>query len=85
MGGELAGYVISFPYIMGKPYPINEIYVALDGDCMLHDLCVAKWARGSGLGASMADAVLRGPRTGCFDGYLRIGRFLGRLRVQTSF
>lgn len=60
--GELAGYVISFPYIMGKPHPINEIYVAVDGDCLyLHDLCVAKWARGSGLGASMADVVLRPP------------------------
>jgi hypothetical protein len=61
--GYLAGYVISFPYVVGRPYPIDEVYVPEDGaDCLyVHDLCVAEWARGSGLGVALAEVVLRKP------------------------
>jgi hypothetical protein len=63
VGGELAGYVITFPYFSGKPYPIDEVYVPVFGaDCRyVHDLCVADWARGAGLGEAMAEVVLRKP------------------------
>lgn len=61
--GELAGYVISFPYLLGAPYPIDEFYVPVSGaDCLyLHDLCVADWVRGPGLGGALAEVVLRRP------------------------
>lgn len=61
VGGDLAGYAISFPYVLGRPYPIDEVYEPVSGsDCLyLHDLCVAGWARGSGLGVALAEVVLR--------------------------
>lgn len=63
VGGDLAGYAISFPYVLGGPYPIDEVYVpASISDCLyLHDLCVADWARGSGLGGALAEVALRKP------------------------
>ena len=44
---EIVGYIISFPYILWEPYPINENYKKVeDSDChYIHDLCVEKTSR----------------------------------------
>jgi hypothetical protein len=60
--GNVAGYVIGFPYLKGRPYPIDEVYEpVLDPDChYVHDLCVAYWARSLGLGEGLLEVALRG-------------------------
>lgn len=56
----LAGYVVSFPYVFGAPYPINHMYTAIENpNCLyLHDLCVSPLWRKLGVGHSLAQKVL---------------------------
>jgi len=58
---EIVGYIISFPYILGKYYPINENYKNVeDPDCYyIHDLCVEKTHRGKGYGFALVEEVLK--------------------------
>lgn len=62
-GGVLLGYVISFPYILGRVHPINLAYSPPQNpDCLyIHDLCVARSSRGAGVGSALAGKVLSGP------------------------
>ena len=58
--GELAGYVIGFPYLRGQIHPINALYTAIERpNCFyIHDLCVAKEYRGQGVANAMAQKAL---------------------------
>jgi len=60
--GVLAGYLMGFPYVLGVPYPIDEVYVPVSHPeyHYIHDLCVSSWARGLGLGTALAEVALRG-------------------------
>lgn len=51
----LVGYIIGFPYIFGKPYPINKIYKPVKhSNCYyIHDLCVDKNYRKLGIGKKL--------------------------------
>lgn len=56
----VVGYVISFPYKLGKPYPINQMYeIDLDADCYyIHDLCIMREFRKKGIATKLAEKVL---------------------------
>jgi hypothetical protein len=62
--GNVAGYAIGFPYLKEIPYPIDKDYEpTLNSDChYLHDVCVAYWARGLGLGDAMVEVSTKGRR-----------------------
>jgi ribosomal protein S18 acetylase RimI-like enzyme len=57
----IIGYIISFPYIMGKYFPINSIFeIVEDPDCWyIHDLCVSKDFRKRGIGEDLTKEVLK--------------------------
>lgn len=56
----VVGYIISFPYLLGKPYPIDEYFVPVeDPNCYyIHDLCVAEEFRGKKIASRLAEKVL---------------------------
>lgn len=56
--GQLLGYAISHPSVMGKPAALNSLIGALpaDADCLfLHDIALTEASRGLGLGRSLLD------------------------------
>lgn len=58
--GVCVGYVISFPDIVGVPYPINTFFKPVKNpNCQyIHDLCVAPEYRGRGIAAQLLQSVL---------------------------
>ena len=56
----IVGYVISFPYVIGKPCPINSVFeLELKPDCYyIHDLCVLDEFRGKGIANKLAERIL---------------------------
>jgi ribosomal protein S18 acetylase RimI-like enzyme len=58
----IIGYVISFPYLIGKSYPINKFYEKTENpDCWyIHDLCVSKEFRGKGIAKKLVETVING-------------------------
>lgn len=58
--GELLGYAISHPSVMGKPAKLNSLIGALapEADCLfLHDIALTEASRGLGLGRSLLDRL----------------------------
>lgn len=58
----VVGYAISFPWILGEPYPIDKIYAPAEKpDCLyIHDVCVAPRFRKMDLGHKLVAQVLAG-------------------------
>ena len=56
----IIGYIISFPYAIGKKFPINNFFEPInDPNCWyIYDLCVSKDFRGKGIGTSLTKEVL---------------------------
>lgn len=56
----IVGYVISFPYLLGRPYPIDEHFFPVEKpECYyIHDLCVAEEFRGKKIASGLAEKVL---------------------------
>jgi hypothetical protein len=65
VNGELAGYVLSFPYEMGLEFPLNlefDTRRAAQPSChYIHDLCVGRRWQGQGYGEELAGAMFRIP------------------------
>lgn len=62
----VVGYVISFPYVLGRIYPINTAFeLTMEPDCYyIHDLCVLDEFRGKGIAKKLAESVLSWPVIG---------------------
>jgi len=60
-GDDVTGYIISFPYILFKPYPIDSYYNPIQfPDCYyIHDLCVSKKHRKNGYASALVHEVLK--------------------------
>lgn len=58
--GALAGYVVSFPDIVGLPYPINTAFIpVLNPNCQyIHDLCIAPSFRTRGVATHLTKMIL---------------------------
>ena len=56
----VVGYIISFPYVLNKVYPINEHYIRVDNPTCLyiHDLCVSLTYRHQNIATSLVKRVL---------------------------
>lgn len=57
----IIGYVVSFPYLLGKQYPANEPYAPVASpDCYyIHDLTVSPDFRRKGIATQLAKKVLQ--------------------------
>jgi ribosomal protein S18 acetylase RimI-like enzyme len=56
----VVGYAISFPYVVGKSFPIDSFFVLVDApNCWyIHDVCVAEDFRGMGIARMLAKKVI---------------------------
>ena len=56
----IVAYLIAFPYVLNRPYPINAIYVSIENpDCLyIHDLCVSERFRNFGIARKLTEQVL---------------------------
>lgn len=61
----IVGYMISFPYLVGQPYPIDSMYRPVQGpDCYyIHDVCVMEEFRGNGIAHQLVAQALAKPWT----------------------
>lgn len=57
----IIGYVISFPYMVGKSFPIDSFFTQSDDpNCWyIHDLCVAKDFRNKGVAKNLVNIILK--------------------------
>ena len=57
----IVGYIISFPYIVGKSFPINNFYEPIEeSNCWyIHDICVSKDFRGTGIAKTLAFQIIK--------------------------
>ncbi|MGV8998160.1 MAG: GNAT family N-acetyltransferase [Parvibaculaceae bacterium] len=56
IGGQVIGYAIAHPSVIGRPAPLNHVLSSLDenADCLfLHDIALSDAARGQGLGVAI--------------------------------
>lgn len=62
----IVGYIISFPYFVGKPYPIDSFYeYSNDSNCWyIHDVCVSLDFRNKGIARILVETILN--RKGVF-------------------
>ena len=56
----IVGYAISFPYVIGKSFPIDSYFVPVDDpNCWyIHDLCVAEDFRNKGIARILAENII---------------------------
>lgn len=56
----IVGYLISFPYVLGKPYPIDKKYTLVDEpNChYIYDLCVMPEFRKMGIAKKLAKKII---------------------------
>ena len=56
----IIGYIISFPYYVGKSFPINSFYESYQNtNCWyIHDVCVLEEFRGKGVAKELVKTVL---------------------------
>lgn len=56
----IVGYIISFPYSLGKPFPIDSFFEkSEDSNCWyIHDLCVSKDFRKKGIASTLAHSII---------------------------
>ena len=61
----IIGYIISFPYLIGKSFPIDSFFVKTENpNCWyIHDLCVSKDFRKKGVGRELAATVIKTQKT----------------------
>jgi ribosomal protein S18 acetylase RimI-like enzyme len=57
----VVGYVISFPYYVGKSFPINTNYEIVENpNCWyIHDLCVVERFRNKGVAKTLAKEIIK--------------------------
>ena len=57
----VVGYVVSFPYYLGKSFPINTKYEIVESpNCWyIHDLCVIKRFRKKGVARMLAQELIK--------------------------
>lgn len=56
----IIGYAISFPYLVGKSYPINDLYEDVESpNCWyIYDVCVSKEFRGRGVAKELTNTII---------------------------
>ena len=56
----VVGYAISFPYLVGKSFPIDSFFVLVENqNCWyIHDVCVAEDFRGMGIARMLVSKVI---------------------------
>lgn len=84
----IVGYIISFPYLVGKPYPIDNFYKEVDDpNCWyIHDLCVSKEFRGKGIAKELASTVInRNSSVFCLTAVENSEKFWGGLGFRSFF
>lgn len=56
----VVGYLISFPYILGKPHPINEKYTPIDNPTCyyIHDVCILPEFRKMQIAKKLVEKIL---------------------------
>ncbi len=84
----IIGYAISFPYLVGKPYPIDSSYEPVsEPNCWyIHDLCVSKEFRGKGIAKELANTVMsRKSSVFCLTAVENSEGFWNRLGFRSFF
>lgn len=84
----IIGYIISFPYFIGKSFPINEKYQIQDNfNCWyIHDICVAKDFRHFGIAKELVNSILNNKQKAfCLTSVLNSEKFWNQFGFKTFF
>ena len=84
----VVGYIISFPYFIGKSFRINSTYVPPDNAdcCYIHDLSVSKDFRNKGIAKMLAGHVLKNSwKVVCLTAVQNSERFWNKMGFRSFF
>lgn len=84
----IIGYIISFPYLVGKPYPIDNFYEPIENsNCWyIHDLCVCEEFRKKGIAKELAKTVVnKDCKIFCLTAIEGSENFWGKIGFRTFF
>ena len=83
----IVGYIISFPYKVGKSFPIDSFYEPVeDPNCWyIHDLCVSVDFRGRGIAVDLAKTVLNHSNVYCLTAISGSEGFWSKIGFRSFF
>jgi ribosomal protein S18 acetylase RimI-like enzyme len=83
----IIGYIISFPYKVGKAFPIDSFYEPVENpNCWyIHDVCVSKDFRKMGVAKELTNCVIRGKDVVCLTAVMNSEGFWSSLGFRSFF
>jgi len=84
----IIGYIVSFPYKVGKSFPINSFYEPVQNpNCWyIHDVCVSKDFRKMGVATQLAECIVNNNEgTICLTSLLESEGFWKNLGFRSFF
>lgn len=83
----IIGYIISFPYLIGKSFPIDHFFEPIsDSNCWyIHDLCVSKDFRKKGIAKELAKTILNMNKITALTAVQGSERFWEKLGFRSFF
>jgi ribosomal protein S18 acetylase RimI-like enzyme len=84
----IIGYIISFPYSLGKSYPINSFFEQIDNpNCWyIYEVCISKEFRKKGVAKDLANSIIKSSsKTFCLTALEGSEGFWSKLGFRTFF
>ena len=83
----IIGYIISFPYYVGKSFPINSFYESYQDSncCYIHDVCVLKEFRRKGVAKELVKTVLNNNNVYCLTSIMNSHNFWKKFGFREFF
>lgn len=83
----IIGYIISFPYKLGKIHPINCKFKEEPGpNCWyIHDICVIEEFRKKGVGKELANSIIKNYNVICLTSLVNSELFWKKLGFRSFF
>lgn len=83
----VVGYIISFPYFVGKPYPIDTFFEKSENtNCWyIHDLCVSIDFRNKGIAKKLLEIIINRPGVFCLTAVMGSESFWNKMGFRSFF
>jgi len=83
----IIGYIVSFPYKVGKIFPINTFYEPIDNpNCWyIHGVCVSRDFRSMGVASSLINCIIDNNDVVCLTSVMDSENFWNRLGFKSFF
>jgi GNAT superfamily N-acetyltransferase len=84
----IIGYIVSFPYLLGRPFPIDSLFEPVkESNCWyIHGLCICKEFRGKGIAKELTKTVIsKNSNAFCVTAIEESEKFWEKIGFRTFF